>query len=179
MTITYRSVKGSNLTATEVDANFEDLVAQIASVIADIPAPVNISNITVVGTQMTITLEDSTVFGPFTLPQANFRPAITEAVTGTTYELLAADANKYKRCTNASGCAVLISSGLAMVVDSEIYFRQVGAGPVTIDGDTDVIINIPDGLLAQSAVRHGGMVLKCVGTDEYDLEGRLAEDVTA
>jgi hypothetical protein len=43
---------------------------------ADIPEPLNISNITVTGTQMRIYLEDGTVFGPFTLPQANFRPSI-------------------------------------------------------------------------------------------------------
>ena len=35
MTITYRSVKGSNLTPAEVDANFTDLVAQVAAALAN------------------------------------------------------------------------------------------------------------------------------------------------
>ncbi len=171
--------QGYNGTASQIDYNFWQVVGRLQAIEDNPPVAVPPSNMTLVGSQWTIYYPDGLTFGPFTVPQANFRPAITEEVSTDTYELLITDGNKYKRFTHVDGCAVHITAGLAMVVDSEIYMRQVGAGSVTIDGDTDVTINIPDGLLAQSAIRHGSVVLKCVGVDEYDLEGRLAEDVTA
>lgn len=71
MTMTFRDIKGSNLTADEVDANFRDVIAQIAAVTTT--AGVGVSNITVTGTQMTVFLSDATTLGPFTLPVARLR----------------------------------------------------------------------------------------------------------
>jgi hypothetical protein len=65
--------KGANLTPTEVDSNFWSLAQAIVE-LQDAPAdPVGIASITVAGTQMTITLTDGAVMGPFTLPVLTFR----------------------------------------------------------------------------------------------------------
>lgn len=176
MTIVYRDEKGSPLTADEVDENFRTVVADIAAVVTD--APNGIANIFADGTQMHVVLDDATEF-VLTMPQANFRPAITQTVSTTTYDLLSTDANKYKRCTNAAGCAVMVPVDLAILVDSEIYFRSVGAGPVVIDWPTDVTVNVPEGYLPETAGQHSTIFLKCVAADEYDLDGALAVDATA
>ncbi|RWQ35538.1 MAG: hypothetical protein EOS20_18710, partial [Mesorhizobium sp.] len=139
MTITYRSVKGSNLTATEVDDNFHDVDDRITELEDNPPEPVNISNITVVGTQMTIYLEDATEFGPFTLPQANFRPSVVATVATDTYAPVLADANSYKRCTHADGCTVTVplNSAVAFPVDTELTYRQAADEPIIFDTLTD------------------------------------------
>jgi hypothetical protein len=189
MTTTYRTAgawgagKGSNLTAAEVDGNFYGLDQRIADLEGNPPAPNEISNITVTGTQMTIYLEGGASFGPFTLPQANFRPSIVKSIAPATdgsYAPVASDPNKYLRCTDAGGCTVTLPANatVAIAVDSELTFAQWGAGQIIFDAPTDVTINVPAGFLAKTS-GHGAVVTaKKVGTDEWDLIGRLAEDVT-
>ena len=71
--ITLRVGLGRNLTAAEVDANFTNLKTAVETLQTDRPAPNDIETISVVGTAMNITLTDSTVLGPFTLPVLAFR----------------------------------------------------------------------------------------------------------
>ncbi|RWO90942.1 hypothetical protein [Mesorhizobium sp.] len=182
MTITYRSVKGSNLTATEVDDNFHDLDDRMTELEDNPPEPVNISNITVVGTQMTIYLEDATVFGPFTLPQANFRPSVVATVATNTHAPVLADANGYKRCTHVDGCTVTVplNAAVAFPVDTELTYRQAADEPVIFDTLTDgPTLNGIAGFLDMSGGRGATVTLKKVATDEWDIIGLLAEDVTA
>lgn len=175
--------QGYNLTAAQVDGNFYELAERIAAVIADIPAPLNISNITVIGTQMRIYLEDATVFGPFTLPQATFRPSIVATVSATTHAPVLSDSNGYKRCTNAAGCAVTLpdNADVAFAIDTEITYRQCAAGAVSFDQPTDsaVTINGLEGFLQQTGVIGAVVTVKKVGTDTWDLIGLVVEDVTA
>lgn len=187
MTITYRTTgawgagKGANLTPAEVDGNFHDLATRVGSLETDAPQPVNIADITVVGTQMTIVLEDATSFGPFTLPQANFRPAIVATVPDATYQPVLSDGNTYKRCTNAAGCVVTIPANatVAFAVDTEISFRQAAAGAVSFDTPTDVTLNGIAGYLNETAGQGAVVTIKKVGTDEWDIIGFVAQDVTA
>jgi hypothetical protein len=65
--------KGANLQPTEVDANFWELAQAIVDLQSNPAQPVGIESISVSGTQMTITLTDGTVMGPFTLPVLTFR----------------------------------------------------------------------------------------------------------
>lgn len=76
--------KEANLTAGEIDANFWELAERIAGVEGNAPEPNNIASITVVGTQMTIHLQDGTTLGPYTLPSAmiHFRG---DWIAGTAY----------------------------------------------------------------------------------------------
>lgn len=64
--------KGSNLTAPEVDGNFHDLTQRIADVEDNPPTPISIADITMVGSQIFITLTNGEEFGPFNVPTATF-----------------------------------------------------------------------------------------------------------
>jgi hypothetical protein len=69
---TWGTGKGSRLTTTEIDQNFYRLQQDIEAAAESAAAPIAIESIDVTGSQMTITLSDATVFGPFTLPKAKF-----------------------------------------------------------------------------------------------------------
>ena len=77
--ITYRTLgpwgsgKGANLQPSEVDANFYSLAQAIVNIQDNPEEPNGIYSITVSGTQMTITLNDGTILGPYTLPVLTFR----------------------------------------------------------------------------------------------------------
>jgi hypothetical protein len=60
--------KGANLAPAEVDNNFWSLAQAIFDLQNDPAVPNGIASISVSGTQMTITLHDGTVLGPYTLP---------------------------------------------------------------------------------------------------------------
>lgn len=62
--------KLANLTAAEVDNNFWELHTRILTVEQNPVQPNNISAIEVVGTQMTVRMQDGSTHGPFTLPRA-------------------------------------------------------------------------------------------------------------
>lgn len=61
---------GSPLSAAQVDGNFWDLDQRVSDLETNGVQPNNIANIQLIGSQLTITLEDATVFGPFTVPIA-------------------------------------------------------------------------------------------------------------
>ncbi len=66
--------KGSNLLASEVDANFWALAQEIVDLQGNAAAAANgIASIAVSGTQMSIVLTDGTILGPYTLPALTFR----------------------------------------------------------------------------------------------------------
>jgi hypothetical protein len=65
--------KGANLAPNEVDSNFWSLAQEIFALQNNPAVPNGIATITVSGTQMTITLHDGTVLGPYTLPVLTFR----------------------------------------------------------------------------------------------------------
>jgi hypothetical protein len=79
MDLTFRTLgawgagKGANLAPSEVDNNFWELAQAIVDLTANPALPVGIASIAVSGTQMTITLTDGTVLGPWTLPVLTFR----------------------------------------------------------------------------------------------------------
>lgn len=184
MAIVLRSVKGSNLDADEVDGNFTDLDGRVTAIEDNPPEPVNISNITVVGTQMTIYLEDATVFGPFTLPQAAFRPSVVTTIDGDTsgvYDPVLANRNAYMRYLGDTDLTVMLpgDDDVAFAVDEELTFRQAGAGTISFDAATGITINGMAGFLNQTAGEGSTVTAKKVAANEWDLVGRLAEDVTA
>jgi hypothetical protein len=62
-----------NLTPAQVDANFYELATRTLALETTPPSPVQIDHFTVTGNKFTITMDDATVHGPFTLPVAVFR----------------------------------------------------------------------------------------------------------
>ncbi|TPN44859.1 hypothetical protein [Mesorhizobium sp. B1-1-7] len=182
MAIVLRSVKGSNLIPAEVDGNFTDLDGRVTELEENPPEAVGISNIVVSGTQMTIYLADATVLGPYTLPQANFRPSVVAAISASTHTPALGDANSYKRCTNAGGCVVTLplNADVPYPVDTELGYRQSADGPVSFTTSTDgPTINPVPGYLNQSAQEGALVTLKQVAIDVWDIGGWLAPDVTA
>ncbi|RWG54854.1 MAG: hypothetical protein EOQ64_18905 [Mesorhizobium sp.] len=177
---TWGAGKGSRLTSAEGDGNIWELAQRIAAIIADIPAPLNISNITVDGTQMTIFLEDGTEFGPFTLPQANFRPTAVgelDVATDGIYAVGSDDFNHYWRYSGSSDATIDLP--VTATADMEVTFRQAGSGVLIFPDSTDVIVNGIDGFLNRSAGPGSVITAKFVEDGVWDLIGRLAEDVTA
>lgn len=81
MAIILRSEKGSNLTPTEVDNNFEELDDRVTAIEDDPPVGVGVGNITVEGSLFYVHLTDATILGPFDMPKVrfNFRRAWTPA----------------------------------------------------------------------------------------------------
>ena len=73
ISITYRSAKGANLTAAEVDANFKAFEDALNDIINNPPTAVGISNIVVQGSSVLFYKTDGSTFGPFPLPYVTFR----------------------------------------------------------------------------------------------------------
>jgi hypothetical protein len=90
--------------------------------------------------------------------------------TGTTYVLVAADAGRAVRCSNAAAIALTVPTGVFVVGDT-ILIRQVAAGQVTATGGT---LNIPSGATAKTRVQGSVLTLHCVATDTFDVSGDLA-----
>lgn len=95
-------------------------------------------------------------------------------ITGTAYDLDAADDNNYGRTTNAAAKTITVrpNSTHALPTDSTFYFRNIGAGNLTIVAGGGVTINPPqDGTLV--VAQHGTVALRKVGINEYDLIGQV------
>ncbi len=71
MTLTYRSVKGSALTAAEFDGNTSDLDGRITAIEDSPPEAVSIASFETVGSQFYVHMTDSSVLGPYDLPAAD------------------------------------------------------------------------------------------------------------
>ncbi|TCN30352.1 hypothetical protein [Sinorhizobium americanum] len=187
MTIIYRTAgawgagKGSNLTPDEVDENFYDHEQRIAEMEENPPSPVEISNITQAGNTITVHMSDGSTFGPFNLPRPVQRPTETLAVSASTLTPAVEQSMFYFRCSDAIGCEVTIpnNSAEAFLVDTEIHFRQVGAGPISFVADTGVTLNGVDGYLNETAGPGAVVTAKKVGTNEWDLFGLLAVETTS
>jgi hypothetical protein len=181
MAIVLRSVKGSNLTAAEVDGNFTDLDTRVDTLETDPPVANGIANIVVTGSTFVVVLDDATELGPYDIPVATPRPTITTAAAATTLTPTLAQASAYFRCSNGSGCTVTIEDNatVAFPVDTELHFCQRGGTVSFVEGGTDVVINVPEGYAASTGGSGAVVTLKKVATDEWDLFGLLEVDVTA
>lgn len=183
MTIVLRSVKGSNLTPAEVDGNFTDLDDRVTEIEDNPVEPVGIANVVVDGATFTVVLTDTTELGPFDIPVLPQTPTVTENSSVTTLTPSLAQANRWIRLTNAAGCTVIVpdDADVNHVVNTEIYFVQRGAEPVSfVEGSTDVVLNFPAGFSNFTDGAGCSAVAKKVGANEWDIAGLLAaEEVTA
>jgi len=80
MALVLRSVKGSNLTPTEVDDNFVGLDSRLAALEDHPPVAVEIDFFSITGNQLLIHMTDHSIKGPLTLPTATMR--LTNPPTG-------------------------------------------------------------------------------------------------
>lgn len=176
MTITTRTAKGSALTIAELDGNFTDLNGRVAALEAavDEPPPMEIDS-DVTGNQWTLTINGNDYV--MTIPQASYAPPATATQSGATLLLSALQANKYTRCTNASGCVISINldADTPIPVDSEMHFRDAGDGRISLSAADGVTINPPFEDATLTTTRKGDTItLKKVDTNVFDWIGPSA-----
>lgn len=113
----------------------------------------------------------------FTSPVPKYTPSVTKTVTGTTYTLLATDANCYIRCTNAAGCTITVppAGTLLATQDDEWNFRAAGGANcfLTFTEGSGVTID-PGSIFIKGTDTPGATVtLKMVSANNFDLMGLL------
>jgi hypothetical protein len=91
--------------------------------------------------------------------------------TGTSYTLVAADAYKHTRFTNAAMVTVTVPSGV-FTVNQRLRFTAAGAAGVTLVA-SGVTLNSRDGSLV-SAGQYAVFEIVCVATNVFDVIGDLA-----
>jgi hypothetical protein len=92
------------------------------------------------------------------------------AQTGTTYTLVAGDANKLVTLSNASGITLTIPSA-TFTTGQQINIQQIGAGQVTVQGDgTSTFTGTGTKLRAQ----YSAATIVCTASNTFTLIGDLA-----
>lgn len=142
-----------NLAATDVQTAIEELDGEKISALADDASPQLGGNLNAQGNAITGVARDIRV------------------VSGTSDTLVAADADRYLRCTNAGAVTVTVppNASVAFPVGTEVHVRQAGAGQVTIAGASGVTVNTSETLALRK--QHATITLLKVAADEWDLLG--------
>jgi hypothetical protein len=159
-------IRGSSSGTTTLVAN------AIASGTLTLPATTD----TVVVTNATQTLTSKTLTSPtVNTPTINdARQNITlNAQTSTTYTLVLTDNGRLVTLNNASPITVTVppNSSVAFATGAIVNIQQIGAGQVTVVGDTGVTVN---GSGTKTRVQwSAGSIIK-TGTDTWTLIGDLA-----
>ncbi len=100
-----------------------------------------------------------------------------EAVAGTTYTLVAADAGKIKVLTNATGTALTVPPGLASGFGVTVV-RAPGAGPITlVEGAGVAVENTADNLVL-SATNAMFTLVQNTGVNSYTATGPFGSQGT-
>lgn len=145
MTIVYRTDgawgtgKGGNLTPAEVDTNFHTHALAIAA-LGDGPTPAEIADITLTGTQLTITLDDARVFGPYTIPRAAFRFrddwVAATAYAGNDVVTVPGDGLYLVRIAHTSDASFDPARLISSVPVYQLMYREPRAAVVAVPGAT-------------------------------------------
>lgn len=159
--------KGSDLTAAEVDGNFWDHEKRLDALEASPPEPDTISNIEVVGGQMTIHTESGGSFGPFALPVAIFGVA-GDWTAATDYNFL--DIVSVQDAGDDTGTYLVLQDHtsaatfdpLATSGGNPLYHFMVPPGPTGATGATgpegDVGPGVPPGGIPGQLLTKSGLV---------------------
>jgi hypothetical protein len=92
------------------------------------------------------------------------------AQTGTTYTLVAGDANKIVTLTNASPITLTVPNGI-FTTGQQIFLLQNGVGQVTVASDGTSVIVSPATLKARA--RYSLLALICTSSNNFVLAGDL------
>lgn len=105
----------------------------------------------------------------------NRQEAAVQTQTSSTWTPLLADAGTYNRFTFGGTTTVSIEPEATtdFAVGTEIHCVQASTGAISFEGLSGVIINVQDSCLAQTSGQGAVVTLKKVGSDEWDLFGRL------
>jgi hypothetical protein len=123
------------------------------------------NNDTLVGRATTDTLTNKTL----TAPVVNLA---TNAQTGTTYTPVLADNGKLVTLSNASAITLTVptNTSVAYATGAQINIQQIGAGQVTVAGDTGVTVN---GTGTALRTQWSAATLVKMGTDSWTLIGDI------
>lgn len=107
----------------------------------------------------------------------------TVTFSATTHTLTLDDVNTYIRTTGDSTAhfidvTIPTNASVPIPIDSDIHFRQSSDDQIVFMPSGGVTLNFPDDAHPVTAVRGAVVTLKKVGTNEWDLFGRL-QQVTA
>ena len=93
-------------------------------------------------------------------------PVRTSSVSGTSYSFVLADNGKNVEFTNANAVAVTVptNASVEFPVGTQITIVQVGAGQVTIQGDTGVTVNATPGSKLRAQWSVGTLVKRATNT---------------
>jgi hypothetical protein len=131
---------------------------------------------TLVGKATTDTLTNKTLTSP-TINGATIGTSIINltlnAQTGTTYTPVLADNGKLITLSNASPITLTVptNASVAYATGAQINIQQIGAGQVTVAGDTGVTVN---GTGTKLRVQWSAATLVKVATDTWTLIGDIA-----
>ena len=134
------------------------------------------NNDTLVGKATTDTLTNKTLTSP-TITGATIGTSIINlainAQTGTTYTPVLADNGKLVTLSNASAITLTVptNASVAYATGAQINIEQIGAGQVTVVGDTGVTVN---GTGTKLRTQWSAATLVKLGTDSWTLIGDLA-----
>ena len=134
------------------------------------------SNDTLVGRATSDTLTNKILTSP-TINGATIGTSIINlainAQTGTTYTPVLADNGKLVTLSNASAITLTVptNASVAYATGAQINIEQIGAGQVTIVGDTGVTVN---GTGTKLRTQWSAATLVKLGTDSWTLIGDLA-----
>jgi hypothetical protein len=97
------------------------------------------------------------------------------AQVGTTYTLALDDAGHLVTLTNASPITLTVptNAAVAFPTGTTIAISQLGAGTVTIEGDTGVTINGVSAGSADVSAQYGAATLTKLGTNTWLLNGSV------
>ena len=135
-----------------------------------------VSNDTLVGKATTDTLTNKTLTSPVingaTIGTSIINLAIN-AQTGTTYTPVLADNGKLVTLSNASAITLTVptNASVAYATGAQINIQAIGAGQVTVVGDTGVTVN---GTGTALRAQWSAATLVKLGTDSWTLIGDIA-----
>ncbi len=170
------SITNANITDTRVIVTTHLPIGDISSVTAGTglsgggsSGAVTLSINTAVTADLTTaqTLTNKTLTAPVINPSIN-------AQTGTTYTLVIGDASQIVTLSNASPIALTVplDSSVAFANGTVITLAQIGAGQVTVAGDTGVTVNGTPGLKLRT--QYSSASLLKLGADNWILIGDLS-----
>lgn len=101
--------------------------------------------------------------------------------TGTTYTLVLADAGKLVTMENGSAQTVTIptNASVAFPIGTTIAILGLGAGTVTIEGDTGVTVNGDVAGSVDISAQYGSVAIVKLGADTWNIVGSIDSGIIA